>query len=215
MFKGNSTVEEFLLEDCFLEELLKLNKGFPFNIGGTEYFLQVRLISHILDLAALCPILRLQAFQSSKAGCKLCNVGGGTTIFYSKDDKSSNDKPLNSKDDKSSNEKPLNSKDDKSSNDKSKSLPEEKKTKKKKDFVVKYIDSRHPLPIKHYLKSSGLSRNCCPKCDDSVLNDYSKISVFDVPLINFQGYKKMKFIPFIYIFALLKKDLSLKEKMHS
>jgi hypothetical protein len=64
MFKGDSNIEKFLLEDCFLEELLFLHKGLDFCIDGTHYFLQVRAIDHILDLSALCPMLKLQAFQS-------------------------------------------------------------------------------------------------------------------------------------------------------
>jgi len=135
MFKGDSNIEIFLLEDCFLEELLFLNKGLPLKIDGKDYFLQVRNIDHVFDLATLCPILKLQAFQSSKAGCMLCNIGTGTSIVMDKTIKARN------------------------------------------NHIVKYVDARLPLPLRHYLKSNGLSRNCCPKCDDSVYNDQSKFFI--------------------------------------
>ena len=57
-----------LLEDCMLEELLKLNKGVPINIDGVEYLLQARMINHMFDLAELCPMLKVQPFQSSNTG---------------------------------------------------------------------------------------------------------------------------------------------------
>ena len=44
LYKGDSRVQRFLLEDCMLEELLILNKGISINIDGVEYFLQARMI---------------------------------------------------------------------------------------------------------------------------------------------------------------------------
>ena len=136
LYKEDSEVEKFLLQDCLLEELLVLNKGIAINIGGVEYFLQARLINHILDLKALCPILKFQPFQSSKAGCKLCNIGSGTSIYFGGE-------------------------------------------RNVRNFLTKYIDSRSSLPTKHYLRSSGLSRNCCPKIDEntSLFNLFEKITI--------------------------------------
>ena len=136
LYKGNSDVEKVLLEDCMLEELQILNKGISFKIGGLEYFLQARMISHILDASALCPFLKFQPFFTSLAGCKLCNICRGTSIFLCR------------------------------ANNKAK-------------HITKYIDSRNTLPAKHYLRSSGLSRNCCPKCDESLFNEFEKITIPD------------------------------------
>ena len=152
MFKGDSCVEKFLLEDCLLEELLMLNKGISFNIAGVEYFLQARMINHIFDLKELCPMLKCQPFQSSKAGCKLCNIGRGTSIFTGGDNKVVN-------------------------------------------YITKYVDSRNSLPLKHYLRSSGLSRNCCPECDDSLFNEFEKVTIPNTLIQKDDYYKQNEVNP--------------------
>jgi hypothetical protein len=78
LFTGTygSAAEEFLLKNCFAEELLKLYEGVIVKINNQEYFLQARLIQHILDTRALEKILKCQSTSNSYIGCVFCK---GTT----------------------------------------------------------------------------------------------------------------------------------------
>jgi hypothetical protein len=38
----------------------------------------------------------------------------------------------------------------------------------------------------HYLRSSGLTRNCCPKCDDSLFNEFDKLTIPDITNYDFR-----------------------------
>lgn len=67
---GNGA-ESYLLEDLFLGELLAFEQGKLLEIGGRQYFVQIRLIQHCLDTKALGKMLNVQE-AAALAGCPLC-----------------------------------------------------------------------------------------------------------------------------------------------
>jgi hypothetical protein len=79
LFTGtlNTPAERFLLEECLSEELVKFYEGIEYNINGNRFFVQVRLISTILDTKALEETLHVQG-SNSYNGCFLCNSGKGS-----------------------------------------------------------------------------------------------------------------------------------------
>ena len=66
--------EKFLLIDCFSEELNLLYNGVERTINGQTYFIQARLILHILDTKAAEPILCVQMQSNARLGCALCGL---------------------------------------------------------------------------------------------------------------------------------------------
>jgi hypothetical protein len=66
-----SPAERFILEDCLSKELLQFYEGFEFTIDDVTYFVQIRLISTILDTIACQEVLGVQATGSFE-GCCFC-----------------------------------------------------------------------------------------------------------------------------------------------
>ena len=66
--------EKFLLIDCFSEELNLLYNGVERTINGQTYFIQARLVLHILDTKAAEPILCVQMQSNARLGCALCGL---------------------------------------------------------------------------------------------------------------------------------------------
>lgn len=79
LFTGNlkSAAEEFLLDNCFVAELNSLYIGQEVNIKGVTYFIQVRLILHLLDTRAVEHVMKVQA-TGSYAKCPLCSLTNGS-----------------------------------------------------------------------------------------------------------------------------------------
>ena len=74
LFTGTygSAAEEFLLVNCYAQELLKLEEGIEIVINNQKYFLQARLIQHIWDSKALDKMLKCQSSGTSYSGCVFC-----------------------------------------------------------------------------------------------------------------------------------------------
>ena len=70
--------EKFLFSDCFCEELRMLYDGVERTIEGQTYFIQARLIFHVLDTKAAEAILDIQSWTTSRNGCALCQLITGT-----------------------------------------------------------------------------------------------------------------------------------------
>ena len=70
--------EQFLMVDCFCEELCMLHDGIERTINGQRYFIQARLIYHILDTKAAEPILAVQSWSNARNACALCRLISGT-----------------------------------------------------------------------------------------------------------------------------------------
>ena len=68
----HTTAEKFLFTDNFCEELRMLYIGREIIVSGVLYFIQARLVLHILDGRAAEAVLSLQSCSNSKAGCPLC-----------------------------------------------------------------------------------------------------------------------------------------------
>jgi hypothetical protein len=73
----NSNSESFLFE-LLIEELLLFAEGFVEEVNGVRYFIQLRLIFHMYDTAALAKITFTQT-GNTYSGCPLCNVGTTTS----------------------------------------------------------------------------------------------------------------------------------------
>jgi 3-isopropylmalate dehydratase small subunit len=78
----HAAAEKFLLIDCLCEELNMLYDGVEQMIDGQMYFIQVRLILHVLDSRAVEPLLQLQSSSNSKQGCPLCGCLNGLYIRH-------------------------------------------------------------------------------------------------------------------------------------
>lgn len=68
----HANAEKFLFTDNFVEELIELYHGVEIVISEVRYFIQARLVLHILDTRAAEPLLCLQSTSNSKAGCPIC-----------------------------------------------------------------------------------------------------------------------------------------------
>ena len=68
----HANAEKFLFTDNFVEELIGLYHGVEIVILEIRYFIQARLVLHILDTRAAEPMLCLQSTSNSKAGCPIC-----------------------------------------------------------------------------------------------------------------------------------------------
>jgi hypothetical protein len=67
-----SMTEDFIFRNCFIDELELLNKGIEVEIEGKKYFLQCRLILHVLDTKAIEKILKCSCATSYKS-CIFCD----------------------------------------------------------------------------------------------------------------------------------------------
>jgi len=74
----HKNAEHFLFSDCVCEELRMLYDGVERTIDGQTYFIQARLIFHVLDTKAAEPILAIQSWSTSRNGCPLCQLITGT-----------------------------------------------------------------------------------------------------------------------------------------
>ena len=80
LYNGKHTdVERQFKTDFLCEELCKLYTGLEFTVNGQKYFIQARLILHILDTKAAEPVFGFQSAANSKFGCPLCR---GVTGLY-------------------------------------------------------------------------------------------------------------------------------------
>ena len=74
---GNSPqAEKFLFEQCFMEEVRLLEKGYAFKCDGITYLLTARVIQFVFDLAELCKSAKVQC-QNSQTGCPFCYESHG------------------------------------------------------------------------------------------------------------------------------------------
>ncbi len=74
--KLNKPTEKFVLEECLVEELKQFYDGIEIFKNGKTYFVQIRLISTILDTKGFEETMHVQG-TGSYAGCFLCNIGRG------------------------------------------------------------------------------------------------------------------------------------------
>ncbi len=74
--KLNKPTERFVLEECLAEELKQFYHGIEINKNGKTYFVQIRMISTILDTKGFEETMHVQG-TGSYAGCFLCNIGRG------------------------------------------------------------------------------------------------------------------------------------------
>ena len=82
LYNGKHTdVERQFKTDFLCEELLRLYTGIEFTVNGQKYFIQARLILHILDTKAAEPVFGFQSAANSKFGCPLCR---GVTGLYNR-----------------------------------------------------------------------------------------------------------------------------------
>ena len=79
--KLNTAAERFILilEECLGSELIKFNEGILFKSNNIYNFVQIRMISTILDTKGFEDTLHVQV-TNSYAGCMLCNLGKGHYI---------------------------------------------------------------------------------------------------------------------------------------
>jgi len=69
---SHAFTERVLFIDFFCQELRSLYNGIAFFANGKHYFIQARLILHILDTKAGEGLMKLQMVSNSKFGCPLC-----------------------------------------------------------------------------------------------------------------------------------------------
>jgi hypothetical protein len=74
--KLNTPAEKFILEECLVEELKKFYDGIEVEKNGKKYFVQIRLISTVLDTKGFEETIHVQGI-GSYSGCFLCNIGRG------------------------------------------------------------------------------------------------------------------------------------------
>jgi len=78
--KKASTAEYFIFKDCLMTELLQLNKGKVFEIGGKKYFVNARVISYSTDTNAVEELLNCK--QSNCVNrCFQCNAVRGANRY--------------------------------------------------------------------------------------------------------------------------------------
>jgi len=79
LYTGKHTeAERILFNDLVCEELRCLYDGIEHEINGKKYFIQARLVMHILDTKAAEPVMGYQSNANSNFGCSNC--GGVTGI---------------------------------------------------------------------------------------------------------------------------------------
>lgn len=74
----NSTVESDVFQHCYIAELKLLLNGIICLVGGTEYFVQARLVHHAYDTKALEKMMCYSAMGYS--GCPLCRSVPGVRL---------------------------------------------------------------------------------------------------------------------------------------
>ena len=74
----HSIVEKFIFNDLVCEELRCLFGGIEHKVNGKTYFIQARMVMHLLDTKAAEPCMGYQSCANSKFGCPNC--GGITGI---------------------------------------------------------------------------------------------------------------------------------------
>ena len=80
VYGGKHTeVEKILFNDLVCEELRCLYEGIEHDVNGTKYFIQARMVMHILDTKAAEPCMGYQSNSNSHFGCSNC---GGVTGVY-------------------------------------------------------------------------------------------------------------------------------------
>jgi len=74
----HKTAERFLFTDLYCEELRALYEGFEY-VGNTgqRFFIQARLIFHVMDTKALEPVLNMESMTTSRYGCPFCRNAHG------------------------------------------------------------------------------------------------------------------------------------------
>jgi len=80
--KHGDPLEDFLLNDCFIAELIHLAEGFLVKVGEKLMYLQLRLIQHIQDLIGFNNSLKCKNMALSYEGCLFCNSGGGQSVKH-------------------------------------------------------------------------------------------------------------------------------------
>ena len=79
VYGGKHTeVEKVLFHDFVCDELRCLYEGIEHDVSGTKYFIQARMVMHILDTKAAEPCMGYQSNSNSNFGCSNC--GGVTGI---------------------------------------------------------------------------------------------------------------------------------------
>ena len=80
VYGGKHTeVEKVLFNDLVCDELRCLYEGIEHDVNGTKYFIQARMVMHILDTKAAEPCMGYQSNSNSHFGCSNC---GGVTGVY-------------------------------------------------------------------------------------------------------------------------------------
>lgn len=74
--RTDSVAEQFLLRYCFAGELRELQYGRELTLFGKIFFIQVRLISTVLDTIAVQDVFKVVT-SGSYVGCFFCNSGEG------------------------------------------------------------------------------------------------------------------------------------------
>ena len=70
--------ERFLFTDLYCEELRALYEGFEYvGVTGQRFFIQARLIFHVMDTKALEPVLNMESMTTSRYGCPYCRNAHG------------------------------------------------------------------------------------------------------------------------------------------
>ena len=74
----HKTAERFLFTDLYCEELRALYEGVEYvGNSGQRFFIQARLIFHVMDTKALEPVLNMQSMTNSRYGCPYCRNAHG------------------------------------------------------------------------------------------------------------------------------------------
>lgn len=69
----NTRPEDFLITDCLATEIRELYKGIFMEIDSKNYFIQARLVMHVLDSPGAAEHLKVHAHQAA-GSCALCNA---------------------------------------------------------------------------------------------------------------------------------------------
>jgi hypothetical protein len=66
--------EQVIFSDMYVEELRTLLQGIEFQFNGKDYFIQARLVLHIMDTKAAEGVFKLQNCGNSTQGCPSCQL---------------------------------------------------------------------------------------------------------------------------------------------
>jgi hypothetical protein len=66
--------EQVLFSEMYVEELQTLLRGIEFNYEGKQYFIQARLVLHIMDTKAAEGVYKLSNCANSTQGCPCCGL---------------------------------------------------------------------------------------------------------------------------------------------